>query len=587
MLKNSLPDSFRVVFDKKKWCNIKREWKIVKVFGAYPTPRSFLENLDKDGAANWGYEFITAGLRCNAFLDIEWYAVPDCDHVAIREIVKIFRQALKDKLGIDQAEIHVWRGSRETVKGYKNSYHVHTPSLHAASNKDFKCLIDEIWPNGFFVPGVAKNLIDTSVYDPNSSLRLPGCAKQGETVVLTLISKDPYDSSYLSPVAIPDVDFKMAERSLLTVIDQDSTLLDLRKLTNCKALFKSGKRGREEGEQDPGRTPRRARIEQPHIDDSAAVSPGTVEDVALTLAMTHPRIGSGYDTWFRTLCAILNVAGRQPGVELLAVEYSRIRESYKGAADVESHLRGLQLRGSGGTKVLIGSIKKLASENRALVFKKTARASGLGHVDGVGVNKTWVNILDQVFRWADTEVVWWEWMVQCAAYIAPLAEIQTRAWVKQYYPDVKDKAFKTIWCLQTRSTYYEKALKTYILSALDEMGAPQGKRARRDSGSDGGGVWGQPKAVWPEPNSMAPHRGVGDGCGAGSGYTGAGASSMVRVGNENSPCLTEDDMGSSGGAEPVVQDYERTRIVQDAVPTFRDSDAMFQDSDECNGELGS
>ena len=411
MLKNSPPDSFRVVFAKKKWCTFKREWKIVKVFGSYSTPRTFLENLDKDGAANWGYEFITAGRRCNAFLDVEWYAVPDCDHVAIREIVKILRQALKDKLGIDQAEIYLWRGSRETDKGYKNSYHVHIPSLHAAPNGDFKCLIDETWPNGFFDPGVVKSLIDKSVYDPNSSLRLPGCAKHGETVVLSLISKDPYDSSDLSSVAIPDVDFEATERSLLTVIDQDSTLLDLRKLSNYKALFKSGKRGREESEQDPGRAPRRPKVAlpPPHISDAAtAIVPGTVEDVALTLARTHPRIGSGYDAWFRTLCAILNVAGRQPGVELLAVEYSRIRGSNKGAADVAWHLRGLQLRGSDATKALMGSIKRLANENRALVFKKTARASGLGQVDGVGANKTWVNIFHKVLRWADTEEVWWE-----------------------------------------------------------------------------------------------------------------------------------------------------------------------------------
>ena len=51
---HSLEDSFRVCFNKNKWDTVKRDWVIVKVYAYYSSPRVFFENLDQDGAANWG-----------------------------------------------------------------------------------------------------------------------------------------------------------------------------------------------------------------------------------------------------------------------------------------------------------------------------------------------------------------------------------------------------------------------------------------------------------------------------------------------------------------------------------------------------
>ena len=514
MMKNSPEESFRVCFDKKKWDTDKRDWVIVKVYGFYASPRVFFENLHQDGAANWGYEFITEGKRCNAYLDVEWYAVPDCDHNAMGQILKMLRAALMSKLGIDRAEIYVWCGSRETPNGYKNSFHIIIPTLHAASNKDLAHLFEEIWPNGFLIPGQVKSLIDMSVYSRNRPFRLPGCAKHGDDVSMRLITKDPY-SDELSSAALPDADFKATERSLITVIDQDSTLLDLHKLTNYKAAFKSGKRKREWEGQTSGRATHRARVAQPHSSD-ATISPRRVEEVASVIVGTHPRIGSGYDEWFRTLCAIHNEAGRHSEVVLLAVEYSRIRESYRGASDVEGRLRDLQLRES-GAKVTMASLVKWANENPALVFNMIENSSGLGPVEGAGVNKLWVNKLNQMLSWVDTARTSYTWLIQCMSYLAHHTELQMRSWVQQHYPQVSDEEFKALWSIETRSEYYEKALKTYVLQALEEFGAPQGKRARRERA----------------------------------------------------------DMSSSRGAEPVVQDSEQT--VQDADPMVQDSDPMVQD----------
>jgi hypothetical protein len=388
-------------------------------------------------------------------------------------------------------------------------------------------------------------------------------------VPLTLITKDPFDpDDVLSPVALPDTDFKMSERSLITVIDSDSTLLNIKV---------DKKRKHVEKEQTWETRPKVA-PPPPHSSD-ATISPGRVEEVASVIIRTHPRIGSGYDEWFRTLCAICNEAGRHPEVVLLTVEYSSIREGYRGASDVEGSLSGLQLRES-GAKVTMASLVKWANENPALVFNMIENSSGLGPVEGVGANKLWVKKFDQMLRWTDTARTSFKWVVKCGSYLAPSAEIQIRSWVQQHYPQVSDEEFKTIWCLQTRSEYYENALKKYIISALEEIGGPQCKRARRASDSDRSGAGSQPKAVSTGPKAVSSHSGVGDGRGVGAGYKSAGASSKQYTENQDSPFCTEGDMSSSSGTEPVVQDSEQTQTVQDAVPTFQHSDAMVQGSDD-------
>jgi hypothetical protein len=501
MVKNSPEDSFRVSFDKKKWDPDKREWVIVKVFGSYSSARTFLENLGKNGAATWGYEFITDGKPCKVHLDYDGKGVKDGDHSTIRQVLKEVRAFFKSKFGMDRVEIYTWCGSRETAKGYKNSYHIIFPTLHAANNEVLQGLFKEIWPNGFVVPGEGKSAIDTGIYTPNRGFRLPGCSKHGlhkePEVPFGLLTRDPFDpDDDLSPTALPDTDFKATERSLLTVIDPDSTLLDLGKTES-----KTGKRKRAGGEptsselSSSGRATRPKTAPPPPHRSDATVSPGKVEEVASVLVRTHPRIGSGYDEWFRTLCAILNEAGRHAEAELLAVEYSRIRESYKGVSDVQWHFRGLQVRGSGGTKSSAGSLKMWAKDDPALVFTATENSSGLGPVEGAGVNKVWANKLDQMLRWVDTGRTSCKWLVQCVSYLAQHAELQMRSWVQQHYPLVSDEEFKNIWCIQTRSEYYENALKDYVLQELEELGAPpRVKRARRESDSGRGGTGSQPRA---------------------------------------------------------------------------------------------
>jgi len=463
MVKNSPEDSLRVCFDKKKWDNVKCGWVVVKVYASYSSPTAFFENMGKDSAAIWGYEFITPNRPCSVHFDFDGKGVKDGDHSTLRQRLKELRAFLKSEFGIDRVGICVWCGSRETAKGYKNSYHVVIYTLHAANNEVLKHLINQIWP------GEPEGGVDKKIYTRNRPFRMPGCSKLellkngevGEDAPLTLITKDPFDpDDVLSPVALPDTDFKMSERSLITVIDSDSTLLNIKV---------DKKRKHVEKEQTSSKRATRPKFAQPPPPNSDTAM-GKTDEVALMLVCTHPQIGSGHYEWLRTLCVILNEAGCHSEAELLAVEYSRIRERYKGVADVESQFRGLQVRGSGGIKVWMATLAMWANENPALIFNTIENSSGLGHVEGVGVNNVWVNKLDQMLRWVDTEGTSWKWLVQCVSYIEPRAKVQMRFWIKQYYTQVEDAEFETIWCIETRSEYYETALKDYILSKLKGLG---------------------------------------------------------------------------------------------------------------------
>jgi hypothetical protein len=81
-----------------------------------------------------------------------------------------------------------------------------------------------------------------------------------------------------------------------------------------------------------------------------------------------------------------------------------------------------------------------------------------------------------MLRWVDPTLTSYKWLVQCVSYLAQPAELQMRSWVQQHYPQVGDEEFTTIWCLQTRSDYYEKALKTYVIQALENVGAPPARK---------------------------------------------------------------------------------------------------------------
>ena len=494
LLGNSSEYAFRVSFDKFKWEMVqegedKGRWKktdkIVKVFGWFPSPMTFLQNLGKHGAATWGYEYQTAGQPCKFAIDFDLSAtVIGADalvkaeylgHSAICQLEKELRVGLKRLLGMEQIEVYVWKGSRfKTATTLKHSYHLVVANLRASVIEYFKHLIKNLWPNGFLVgEGTdAVDAIDMKIYDGGRQFRAPMCAKlESPGDPLYLITRSPFGPDVdLSRTALPDPDFKASMRSLITVIDPDnSTLLDTTRLNmgmlNHKTKSKPGKRKRD-GETRPKVAP-----PPPHISDtSTGIVPGKTDELALMLVRIHPQLGSGHYEWLRTLCVILNEDGCHSEAELLAVEYSRIRERYKGVADVESQFRGLQERGSGGIKVWMATLAMWANEHPALIFNTIENSSGLGHVEGVGVNKVWANKLDQMLRWANTARTSGKWLVQCVSYIEPRAKVQMRVWIKQYYTQVEDAEFETIWCIETRSEYYENAFKDYILSKLKGLG---------------------------------------------------------------------------------------------------------------------
>jgi hypothetical protein len=585
MLLNSPEDSYRFGFDKEqmnldesdgKW---KKTGLIVKVFGWYSSPLTFLYNLGKNGAANWGYEYQTAGQPCKFAIDFDisedvigadaLAKVEYFGHSAICQLEKELRAGLKRLLGMDQLEVYVWKGSRfKTDTKYKHSYHIVVANLHAAVIEDFAHLIKNIWPNGFLV-GEGKDAIDAidmKIFVGGRQFRAPGCAKleadKTTEVPLGLLTRDPFGhDDELSPTVLSDPDFKATIRSLITVIDtDDSTLLDTKRLNmemlDQKTKPKPVKRKRAGKEHtlselsSSSRATRRARVAQQHNSD-AVIHPGSVDELALVLVSTHPRVGSEYDEFIRQLFIIHNEVGCHSDVVSIVVErvrISRIRGRVKGASAVEECFCGLRLRES-GSMVTMGSLRRWAKESPALVFKENENATGLGAVEG-----TWAVKLDQILRRVDTEEVSWMWLVQCVAYLTYQAELQMRAWTQQYYPNVSDDDFKTVWCFQARSEYYEKALKTYVLQKLagsEKIGAPMGKRVQMASDS------GKPKTVLPGPKAVASQSGNDDGRGAGAGYKRAGASNTSKhcTANQDSQFYTEEDTSSSHGAKPVCQEY--------------------------------
>jgi len=557
MLKNSPEESFRFGWDKRKWDAEKCKWVIVKVYGSYTSPITILENMGNNGAAIWGYEFITFDKCCKIHFDYDGFGVKDGAHSTIRRMLKDIRAFFESSFGMHGLYIWTWCSSRETAKGHKNSYHATIDHIHVANNEVLKQLCNMIWPNGFLVPGEPASKVDTDIYTRYRCYRLPGCSKCallengeiGEDVPMHLITIDPQDpDDNLSLKPLPDPGFKATLRSRVTVIDADSTLLPFE--------FEAKKRKRTGEEQtSAGRAPRPQKVAQPHNSD-ATILHGKVGEVASWLVRTHPRIGGSYNEWFCAICAIYNEAGPHSEAALLAVEFSRIRPGFQGASDVEERFYGLQGRGSGGTKRLMGSLVKSAKEDRALVFATIENSSGLGHVEDPGANQVWVTKWDQTLRWADTEGTSGKWLVQGGAYLVPHAKLQMRAWIKRYYPEVSDEEFETVWCIETRSEYYEEAFQTYIIQELDKLGAPRSKRARMacDSGKEGAGS--KQQAVRQGPKAVAPPSGNDDERGAEAGYKGADASSTSKhcTAKHDSLCSMEEDAASSSHAvEPGVQ----------------------------------
>ena len=595
LLGNSLEDSFRVSFDREQysWSEDERRWKktgqIVKVFGWFPSPIIFFQNMGINGAGNWGYEYHTVGRPCKFPIDFDRTVVvpnaealamtEDLAHHAICRLVQELRAGLMRLLGVDRLAIYVWKGSRfKKAEAYsehtefKISYHL-VANIHAVSIVNFAHLVRNIWPNGFLVgEGIdAKDAVDMNIYTEGRQLRAPGCAKQGAhgepQVPFGLITRNPYGPvDDLSRTVLSDPDFKATMRSLITVVDADnSTLLDTERLDMCLMKTETtpvvgNKRKRDMGEHTGsersslGRAPRRAMFEQQHGSD-AAFPPGNVDRVASVLVSTHPRVGSEYAAFIRQLFVIRDEVGCDADVVSIVVErarISRVRGRFKGADAVEGCFCGLQIRES-GNNVTMGSLMRWAKENPALAFKAVENSNSLLEpVEGVGASKIWQSKVQEMLRWVDTLAVSWMWLVQCVAYLLHNAELQMHSWIQQYYPHVSNEDFKNVWCFQRRSGYYEKALKNYVLRELEDLYAAHGKRARKDGDQDTGGARRNPQPeVRPGSSALESHRGEEDG--RGEGYTVAGASSTNGhdTVKQDSLFWTQQDASSSRGAEPV------------------------------------
>jgi hypothetical protein len=536
---------------------------IVKALGWYADPMTFLENMGKNGAANWGYEYHTVGRPTKFPIDIDLSVTvidaealakaEDLGHSTICQFVQELRAGITRLLGIDQLEIWVWNGSRfkkadddktklDGTPNYKISYHVGVVNLHAemkVGDKKMVCigyfahLIRNIFPNGFLVEGT--DIIDMTIYAEGRQLRVPGGAKHGAEnepeVPFGLITRNPYGpDDDLSREVLPDIDFKAAMRSLITVVDPDnSTLLDTEKL-NMGLLIKTTKPnpGKQKGtgkkqtssnlpSAGPA-TPHQTAARPPPPGHDTAIDTEGVKKVASVLVSVHPEIGSEYPEFFRQLMIIHREVGCHPDVVSIVVErarISRIRGRVTGASAVEKYFCGLKPRGS-GIVVTMGTLRGWAEDRPALVFKETENSTGLGAVEGTSAAK-----LDLMLRRVDTEEVAWRFLVQCVSYLAHHAELQTRAWIQQHYPQVNDEEFKTAWCFQRQSEYYEQALETYIEKELDNIDTPRVKRARTGGSSGKGEAANTLKpAAWQAPKAAASHIGKGDGPGGGTGVGG-------------------------------------------------------------------
>jgi len=166
-----------------------------KAYALYDSPAAFYKDL-RNSNRN-AYELIRPNRPCPLYFDIDYYGPEDDTREQLGVIVKHIRnhcfQALKRDI-----DINVLAGSRQTKKGFKNSYHIVSPTVVFDANNDKTMLnfVKDICSDADFPFAGVNGGFDLSVYTKHRCMRLPLCTKFGSDIPLVRISGDPLEDDF-------------------------------------------------------------------------------------------------------------------------------------------------------------------------------------------------------------------------------------------------------------------------------------------------------------------------------------------------------------------------------------------------------
>ena len=161
-------------------------------YGAYASYEEFMSaSLQLGPDSRYGFEMIRETQQCNMYFDIEWYGEQDLDKIL--RILTAIRVYLRLKFAADFA-LQITCGSRQTHKGFKNSYHIVVTGLSFTNNYGGmmkKCAL-----------GVEASLelhdrlsIDMAVYTRNRLMRTVLSCKRGSHTPLRNITGDSFSKT--------------------------------------------------------------------------------------------------------------------------------------------------------------------------------------------------------------------------------------------------------------------------------------------------------------------------------------------------------------------------------------------------------
>ena len=165
-----------------------------KAYALYDNPAAFYKDILTSNRN--AYELIQENKPCPLNMDVEWYGLEDVSREQIGCIIHELRDYCLQKL-TRNIDINVVKSSRLTSRGFKNSYHMVSPTVVFDNNHDgtMRDFVDEFRKKVDF-DFAPNGCIDMSIYTPNRNMRLPHCCKFGSDIPFIRISNDALEDDF-------------------------------------------------------------------------------------------------------------------------------------------------------------------------------------------------------------------------------------------------------------------------------------------------------------------------------------------------------------------------------------------------------
>jgi len=221
-----------------------------KAYALYDNPAAFYKDILTSNRN--AYELIQENKPCPLNMDVEWYGLEDVSREQIGCIIHELRDYCLQKL-TRNIDINVVKSSRLTNRGFKNSYHMVSPTVVFDNNHDgtMREFIDEFRKKVDF-DFAPNGCIDMSIYTPNRNMRLPHCCKFGSDVPFIRISNDALEDDFSGSYDDPTDEDSYAPFILTNPeINGDVIQIHTEQLIQTGKQVKSKKRSRDEKEGGP------------------------------------------------------------------------------------------------------------------------------------------------------------------------------------------------------------------------------------------------------------------------------------------------------------------------------------------------